>query len=208
MKHFLYFFLLINVPQIQADEIDLFILAGQSNMQGWRSNAANYPVDKDHLDKRIPFYFETINYTSSNQKWTTLKPQAGHFSSGHFGPEITFGRALLKTNLHPAIFKYSKGGSSIKTEWKAPYKLGLYDDMVASLRMAINELESQGHTVTPKAIIWIQGESDAINSKFATEYYWHLRKLLHHLRVNIIKNPKLRVILIVDEQQPPAQEER
>ena len=206
MKHFLTFFLLINAAQIQAAEIDLFILAGQSNMQGWRSDAAQYPVDRNHLDARIPFYFETINYTSSNQQWTTLKPQAGHFSSGHFGPEVTFGRALLKTKLKPAIFKYSKGGSSIKTDWKAPNKLGLYDDMVASLQTAIYKLENQGHTVTPKAIIWIQGESDAINTKFATEYYWHLRKLLHHLRVNVIRIPNLPVILSVDEQHPQVQQ--
>ena len=206
MKYFLSFLLLFTANKTQAENIDLFILAGQSNMQGWRSDAAHYPTDRHRFDARIPFYFETINYTSSNQQWTTLKPQAGHFSSGPFGPEITFARALLKTKLKPAIFKYSKGGSSLKTDWKSPNQSGLYDDMVASLEMAIYELESQGHTVTPRAIIWIQGESDAATPKLATEYYWHLRRLIHHLRVNIIRIPKLPVILSVDEQHPHVQQ--
>lgn len=190
-----------------ANNIDLFILAGQSNMQGWRSDAAQYPVDRYKLDNQIPFYFEAINYSSSGQQWKTLAPQAGHFRLGHFGPEVSFARALLKINLKPAIFKYSQGGSSLKSVWKAPGQLGLYDDMVASLHMAISEMEAHGHTVTPRAIIWIQGESDAVSKQFATEYYWHLRKMLHDLRTNVIHKPHLPVILSVDEQHPQVQQQ-
>jgi len=188
-----------------AKQIDLFIMAGQSNMQGWRSDAANYPVDHHQLDKRIPFYYEAIDYGSSNKQWKTLMPQVGHFKSGHFGPEVTFARALLKTKMNPAIFKFSSGGSSIKTDWKAPGKHGLYDQMINNLDLAIAEMEAQGHTVTPRAIIWIQGETDANTSQLANEYYWHLRKLLHHLRTNILRQPKLMVILSVDEQHPRVQ---
>ena len=189
-------------PLIHADDIDLFILAGQSNMQGWRSDAAQYPSDTQQLDKHIRFYFEAINYGSSGQLWQTLSPQIGHFASGHFGPEVTFARALLKSHFKPAIFKYSIGGSSLKTDWKAPGAKGLYDDMLTSLQLAINALELQGHTVTPRAIVWIQGESDAATKQLATEYYWHLRKMIHHLRTNVIHMPHLPVILSVDEQHP------
>ena len=191
---------------IHADNIDLFIMAGQSNMQGWRSDAAHYPRDIQKLDKRIPFYFEAINYGSSGQTWQTLTPQIGHFSSGHFGPEITFARALLNSHFKPAIFKYSIGGSSLKTMWKAPGAKGLYDDMVASLRIATNELKAQGHTVTPRAFVWIQGESDADNEQLATEYYWHLRNMIHHFRSNVVRDPLLPVILSVDEQHPRVQQ--
>jgi hypothetical protein len=198
--------ILFTYPLAHADNLDLFILAGQSNMQGWRSDAAQYPIDSQHLDKHIPFYFEALNYGSSGQAWQTLTPQIGHFASGHFGPEVTFARSLLKAGFKPAIFKYSLGGSSLKTEWKAPGAKGLYDDMVASLQIAINELEAQGHTVTPRAFVWIQGESDADNKQLATEYYWHLRKMLHHFRTNVIRNPHLPVILSIDEQHPHVQQ--
>jgi hypothetical protein len=207
--YFLIYILFISIftsPLVYAENIDLFILAGQSNMQGWRSDAAQYPVDKQQLDKRIPFYFEAINYGSSGQVWQTLTPQIGHFASGHFGPEVSFARSLLRSRFKPAIFKYSIGGSSLKTMWKAPGAKGLYDDMTASLRIAINELEAQGYTVTPRAFIWIQGESDADSQQLATEYYWHLRKMLHHFRTNVIRDPKLPVILSVDEQHPRVQQ--
>lgn len=185
-----------------AKQIDLFIMAGQSNMQGWRSDAAAYPYDSRKLDNKIPFYFEALHYSSSKKKWQTLGPQRGHFRKGHFGPEVTFARSLFSSHLHPAIFKYSSGGSSIKTDWKGPGGKGLYDDMVQNIKRAINELKAQGHL---RALVWIQGESDANNSQLANEYYWHLRKMLHHLRTNVLHKPQLPVILSVDEQHPRVQ---
>ena len=198
----LLFILPITTSTTQADNIDLFILAGQSNMQGWRSDAKDYPLDKQQLDARIPFYYETVGYGSSQQQWETLTSQPGHFKSGHFGPEVSFGRLLLKAGYTPAIYKYSLGGSSLKLDWKAPGQKGIYDKMIASLKTAIKALEAQGHTVTPRALIWIQGESDADNILLAKEYYWHLKKMLHHLRSNVIHNPHLPVVLSVDEQHP------
>lgn len=190
---------------LHAQEIDLFIMAGQSNMQGWRSDAAQYPVDRHSSDKQIPFYFEALDYSSSKQTWQTLSPQLGHFKQGHFGPEITFARALLRSNMQPAIFKYSSGGSSIKKQWKAPGHRGQYDDMVVHLKRAISQLQDQGYTVIPRALIWIQGESDAINLQLSQEYYWHLKKMLTHFRNNVIRQPNLPVILSVDEQHPRIQ---
>jgi len=201
------FILTLIQTAIYADNIDLFIMAGQSNMQGWRSDAAAYPRDKNHLDKRIPFYFKALNYDSSDKKWETLRPQKGHFKKGHFGPEITFSRALFKNkHLRPAIFKYSSGGTSLKKDWKTAGKGGLYDDMTRNLKKAIKELEAQGHKVTPRAIVWIQGESDADNEKLASEYYWHLKRMLTHLRNNVLHQPNLPVILSVDEQHPRVQQ--
>ena len=200
------FYIFIITPVLYADNIDLFILAGQSNMQGWRSDAKQYPADKKQLDSRIPFYYETIGYDSSQKQWGILKPQLGHFQSGHFGPEITFGRALLKTGHVPAIFKYSLGGSSLKLDWKAPGQQGIYDNMVSSIKTAIQTLKAQGHAVTPRAIIWIQGESDADSVQLSTEYYWHLKKMLKHLRNSVIRHPSTPVILSVDEQHPRVQQ--
>ena len=202
MKFILYLFLHIFTFATHAGQIDLFIMAGQSNMQGWRSDAAQYPPDPGYQDAKIPFYFEALNYSSTNEKWATLGPQLGHFQEGHFRPEISFARALTSTNMHPAVFKYSSGGTSIKTNWKAPGQNGLYDDMVRNIYKAIHELKNQGHTVVPRAFVWIQGESDANNPQLANEYYWHLKKMLQHLRNNVLKSPYLPVILSVDEQHP------
>jgi len=201
-------FLISNVVSnvVFANQIDLFIMAGQSNMQGWRSDAARYPVDTWKADDRIPFYFEAVKYSSSNKQWITLKPQAGHFRAGHFGPEVTFARAALSAHFHPAIFKYSSGGSNLKYDWKAPGHHAMYDDMVVNLKQAIQLLKEQGHTVVPRAIIWIQGESDAQNDNLANEYYGNLKRMLHHLRSNVLHKPRLPVILSVDEQHPQVKQ--
>jgi len=190
---------------LYAQQVDLFIMGGQSNMQGWRSDAAQYPRDPKSLDSTIPFYFEALNYSSSNSIWQNLGPQLGHFKQGHFGPEVTFARALANTNMYPAIFKYSSGSSSIKEQWKAPGHGGQYDDMVKHLKNAIQQLESEGFTVVPQAFIWIQGESDANTQQLSQEYYWHLKRMLTHFRNNILKMPDLPVILSVDEQHPRVQ---
>lgn len=187
---------------VDAKQLDLFILAGQSNMQGWRSDAAQYPIDKRNQDSQIPFYFEALDYSSSNNNWQTLGSQLGHFKQGHFGPEVTFARALKQSNMNPVIFKYSSGSSSIKMQWKAPGQRGQYDDMIVHLKQAIQQLKKQGHTVVPRAFVWIQGESDANNQQLSQEYYWHLKKLLTHLRNNVLRKPTLPVILSVDEQHP------
>lgn len=200
MKYIHIILLLLISTSTYAKQINLFIMAGQSNMQGWRSNAARYPADPHHNDAKIPFYFEALNYSSSKKKWQTLSPQAGHFRAGHFGPEITFARAAYNAHLNPAIFKYSSGSSSLKYNWKAPGHHGMYDDMITNLKRAIQNLKAQGHTVVPRAIIWIQGESDAKNNQLANEYYGNLKRMLHHLRSNVLRKPRLPVILSVDEQ--------
>ena len=205
MKLVLCLYLHLFTFNVSAEQYDLFILAGQSNMQGWRSDAAQYPIDIKVKDESIPFYFEALNYSSSNSHWQTLGPQLGHFQQGHFGPEVSFAHALSRANYLPAIFKYSSGSSSIKNEWKSPGHHGQYDDMVKHLKLAIHSLEAEGHSVTPRAFIWVQGESDAENQQLANEYYWHLKKMLTHLRNSVLKSPNFPIILSVDEQHPRVQ---
>ena len=205
MKLFLCLILQLFTFNLQAQQIDLFIMAGQSNMQGWRSDAAQYPIDRRAEDINIPFYFEALDYSSSNQTWQNLGPQLGHFKQGHFGPEVTFARALFRENMYPAIFKYSSGSSSLKEQWKAPGHHGQYDDMVRHLKGAIQQLKADGFTVVPRAFVWIQGESDANTDQMSNEYYWHLKRLITHLRNNVLRQPDLPVILSVDEQHPRVQ---
>ena len=203
LKKLLFSVWLLSSPSLVfADEIDLFIMGGQSNMQGWRSDAAQYPQKGIIMDADIPFYWEAVDYASSKGEWQTLGSQAGHFSKGHFGPEVTFARQLKRSKLNPAIFKYSFGSSNLRDVWKAPGKKGLYDKMTQQVQRAIKQLESEGHHVNIRAFIWIQGESDADTDKLAKAYYYNLRTLVHHFRHNIVRVPDLPVLLSVDEQHP------
>lgn len=194
--------LLLTVFTAHADTIDLHVMGGQSNMQGWRSDAQFYPHDPHHHDAQIPFYFEAVDYASTHHRWETLRPQAGHFLKGHFGPEVTFARAVKNYGFKPAIFKFSFGSSSLEAVWKGPGQGGLYDRMIRELQHSINLLKQQGHQVKIRSFTWIQGETDAKNDQWADRYYANLKRLIHHFRRNIAHDHRLPVILGVDEQHP------
>lgn len=185
-----------------APGIQLHILAGQSNAQGWRGDGAQYPADPDGLDARIPFFYFSPAIGSSDGKWSTLGPQKGLFPQGHFGPEISFARALKKQGGEIALFKYTRGSTGLDKNWKAPGARGLYDDMVAKLREAVALLEKDGQKVTLASFTWIQGESDADTPEHADAYRGHLEKLIGDFRANVAHNSTLPFILGVDEQHP------
>jgi hypothetical protein len=180
--------------------VQLHILAGQSNAQGWRGDAAAYPADPEGLDARIPFFYFSPNIGSSDGKWVTLGAQKGLFPQGHFGPEVGFARALKKRGGEIALFKYTRGSTGLDKNWKAPGAKGLYDDMVVKLREAIALLEKGGQKVTIASFTWIQGESDADTPEHADAYRGHLEKLIGDFRGNVAHNSALPFILGMDEQ--------
>lgn len=171
-------------------------------MQGWQGNAQGYPADPDGADQRILFYWNTPQHSASNNEWTHLQAQGGRFSAGHFGPEITFSRSLLKAKYKPAIFKYSLGSASLAEHWKGPGEGGMYDQMVSELGKAVAQLSGQGHTVRFRALVWIQGESDAKPENQTESYGQRLSNIIRGFRENIAQDPNLPVILGVDEQHP------
>ena len=187
---------------LRASTIDLHIMAGQSNMQGWRSDAKSYPSDFNQFDAQIPFYYEAVDYSSSQRYWDNLRPQEGHFLKGHFGPEVTFARSVKEYGFNPAIFKFSYGSSSIETVWKSPGQNGLYDRMIRELQLSIRLLKQMGHQVNIRSFTWIQGESDASNDVLASHYYVNLKRMINHFRNAVARDPSLPIILGVDEQHP------
>lgn len=187
---------------VKAETIDLHVMAGQSNMQGWRSDSKFYPPDPQKQDGQIPFYFEAVDYSSSQRFWDTMRSQEGHFLKGHFGPEVTFARSIKSYGFNPAIFKFSFGSSSIETIWKAPGQSGLYDRMIRELKHSISLLQQEGHQVNIRSFTWIQGETDASSDILASHYYNNLKRMLHHFRNNVAADRSLPVILGVDEQHP------
>lgn len=194
------------IPELPFPElgqkVDLFVLGGQSNAQGWRGDAAQYPIDTLLLDRYVGLSYTYVDNTSSNGRWIQMQPQEGLFMSGHFGPEVSFGRRLKAYGLNPAIFKYTCGGTSINSFWKTPGAGGKYDALVSDLKTDIATLEKLGYTVNIRGFIWIQGEADAANATIANEYYAKLLSIVTDFRQNVAKNNNLPIILGVDEQYP------
>ncbi|MFT4567719.1 MAG: hypothetical protein ACI9FN_002686, partial [Saprospiraceae bacterium] len=197
---FVFLFLLGYYEMSSQDTLDLFILAGQSNAQGWTGDAEKYPTDELRLDKDILLNWTFYNNESSNGKWVSMQAQKGRYPRGHFGPEVSFSRELLKAGYNPAIFKFCLGATGLARDWKAPGEGGIYDDMVIQLTEAILRLESAGRVVKVQGLIWIQGETDAGSEDAANSYYDNLKRLITHLRTTVLEEPHLKIILGVDEQ--------
>jgi len=187
-------------PILRAEDIDLFVLAGQSNMQGWQGNAESYPADPNGIDGKVRFYWETPTISSSGGKWTFLRAQGGLFPKGHFGREVTFARLLVMNGHNVAVFKYSLGSTGLAYVWKAPGQYGMYDEMIVELRKALTLLQARGHKITIRALVWIQGESDAESKELADEYGSRLKLLIDHFRTKVAIDNRLPIILGVDEQ--------
>ncbi len=185
---------------VGSEEIALFVMAGQSNMQGWQGNAEGYPADPTGIDRRVRFWWDTPTISSSGGEWTFLQPQGGRFPKGHFGPEVSFARLLVMNGQNIAIFKYSLGSTSLAHVWKAPGQSGMYDQMVDALNTALAKLRGQGHRITLKALVWIQGESDADGEELADGYGERLRRLIDDFRTKVGGDARLPIILGVDEQ--------
>ena len=188
------------------ENLDLFIWAGQSNAQGWMGDAAYYPKEGKELDDSILLNWTFAGHTSSEGRWVRMVPQEGRFPTGHFGPEVSFGRELKKAGFNPAIFKYTRGGTGLARDWKSPGEGGIYDSMVKDLKTAIQKLEEKGYRVNVSGLIWIQGETDAGNEEASETYYQNLKRLIEHLRNDVLNQPDLKILVGVDEQHPFVKE--
>ncbi len=182
--------------------MDVFIMGGQSNMQGRQGNAEQYPLDPSNLDREILFYWVTPGFGSSEGQWSHMQPQPGCFPCGHFGPEVTFARRLQETGSHPAIFKFSRGATSLAKDWLTRGEKALYDQMDLEYRKALSFLKAQGYPVNLRAFVWIQGESDAETAEMSEGYFARLTRLVKDVREHLAGDPSLPVILGLDEQHP------
>ena len=192
-------FSILSFTSIAQEEIDLIVWAGQSNALGRQGDAAGYPEDVDNVDNQIRFNWNVAGVNNSDG-WVTMQPQVGYFADGHFGPEVTFSRKLALAGHNTAVFKYTKGATSIFQHWGGPGEGGIYDNMISDLNTAISILENEGHTVNVLGLVWIQGESDSNSQDAASAYFDNLNDIINDFRNNVIENPELPVILGVDEQ--------
>ncbi len=201
MKFFISFCLLASSFIASASNIDLFVLAGQSNAQGYTSFAKDYPVDPTIDNKIRLFWYNDWAFPISSSEWISMQPQPRNTSGDSiWGPEVTFSRKLKQKGYHPAVFKYAVPGSSIAKNWKTPGEGGLYDNLKRQLDASIKLLEGQGHRVSICGFIWIQGEYDSYNASDANSYKNRLISIINDFRQ--IYGEQIPFILGVDEQYP------
>ncbi|MEM9365480.1 MAG: sialate O-acetylesterase [Planctomycetota bacterium] len=186
-----------------AEHYDVYLLAGQSNMDG-RGSASDL-TEADQL----PFVNAIIFYRNAKQTSQTWCPLSTGFSvppkfkgdlpSSTFGPEIGFTRILMEHSPEQkiALIKGSQGGTSLKEDWKPGTKGDLrsqgpqYADFIETIAMATEQLSRQGDSWALRGLLWHQGESDSKSSQAdyqrrLTEFIRRLREDLDHAELPIV----------------------
>lgn len=198
----------------KATDINLIVVAGQSNCQGFDTLAEDLvpmPMDKDILfmfdTHGEPKYDNGFHNSSSYGQWTTLRTQPNGVPSvkngaidsytfrtktGGFGPEISIARSLSNqgmTNLAVLKFAFASSGFAGK-HWNPGDELNTA--FMSRYDQAVKKLQDQGYRVHTKAVFWHQGESDENNSNYPKQFMVFVNDIRRKW-----KNPNLPFITAV-----------
>jgi hypothetical protein len=142
----------------------IFVLAGQSNMQGRGAT------------KDLP---DALKTQPSNVRYYTHGRESTIGKYHYFGPEVNFAHLIAKTfpNDNVIIIKTAASGSSI-TQWLPGEPL--YDALLRQVKFVVDPAEAD-----IQAVVWMQGETDAKDEKLANAYKQNLKALIDGLRKDL-----------------------
>ena len=178
-----------------GDHYDLYLLAGQSNMDGRGLISELSEEQQKPVDQAIIFY---RNAKVSSDHWQPLKPgfslppkYRGKLPAPTFGLEIGFARAMRKAQPETklALIKGSKGGTNLRADWFPGAKEDeasqgpQYQDFIKTIQLATAELTRRGDTFSIRGLLWHQGEADKKSS--AKAYARRLNRLINRIREDV-----------------------
>lgn len=212
----------VALPEPEAadrKQVDLLIVAGQSNAVGADTDPGEMLTNP--ADQHIMFWWKCgdpppdEHDSTSGGKWTHLQAQPlgnpkkprqgrqyGNFAhpDGGFGPEINFARTLYaKENKPLAVIKVAFSGTGLRRDWDhtAPGEAGAcYRSLISETRMAIEAARKSGIELRPRALGWVQGESDA-NANDSVIYARNLDAMLTAVRKEL-DVPRLAALIAVN----------
>ncbi|MBT2623276.1 sialate O-acetylesterase [Chryseobacterium sp. ISL-6] len=214
MRNLKIFVLLIFPALLFSQKIRVFILAGQSNMNGFGYNK-DLPDDLKSFKEVYIFQGNSVPDGDLNGgigKWEVLKPGNGtgfktdgriNILSDRFGLELSLAKRLkeLFPNDKIALIKYAREGTSIDSLAKGDFgcwdsdfhgKNGInqYDNFLKTVKNAFSETDIDGNgkkdEIVPSGILWMQGEGDAgYSEEIADHYYDHLKILMNQIRATL-----------------------
>lgn len=215
MKNLKIFLLLFLPALFYTQKIRVFILAGQSNMNGFGYNK-DLPNDLKTFKDVYIFQGNSVpdgDLNGGTGKWDVLKPGNGtgfktdgktNQLSDRFGPELSFAKRLkeLFPNDKIALIKYAREGTSIDSVarggfgcWDANFhgKNGInqYDNFLKTVKNALAQTDIDGNgkkdEIVPSGILWMQGEGDASHDEaIANRHYGHLKVLMNQMRAALL----------------------
>jgi len=156
----------------------VILLAGQSNMVGLGRVAQLAPADRAAVDDVLIYYNASVHNHPLARTWRPLEPGFGA-TEALFGPELGLARALrARWPDRPLAFvKVAEGGTGLYDRWSPGQDLfRLFQGETARALGLLDE----PHQVV--GMIWMQGESDAIEGPTAQAYLNNFAAFVHQTR--------------------------
>lgn len=197
-------------PTEKRGEIDVFLVAGQSNAHGWGVDVAQLSADNRHYADS-PSPNALLAYMQKNRpdplysvgSPAQLSTQGAGFGGNvdGFGPELSVGSDLAEGLKKPiAVLKYTVGSAGLITNFR---KYGaadpnpanhLYGPMIEFFQRSLQQLRDQGYTPRLRALFWLQGESDSGDARSALGYAKAIAQFISDLRSDL-GTPGMKVFL-------------
>jgi hypothetical protein len=193
-----------------ASEVDVYLLSGQSNMQGVAKVAElpkNFPAELPHA------------WFWQGERFETIVPGKTKTSAreGEFGPELGFAWEMAATARPIYLIKYSASGMPLYHGWNGnawagndhapkrrnfypgesmqdPNQGTLYLAMLKQFQAGLAVLRAQGDEPTVRSFLWMQGEQDSKHEHSATLYGESLRRLQQRLTDDLKLKSTLPVV--------------
>lgn len=160
----------------------VFLLAGQSNMEGAGAVSSRLPASiRDRLPRDVQLF--------EDDDWRTLLWQ------DHFGPEVGFVRELapVPAGDRLVLCKVARGGSNLHYDWHPERATGgmgerylgpLYPKLIAAYTSVAAPLERSDERWECAGLLWMQGERDAVFETMARAYAVNLETLIAAVRAD------------------------
>ncbi len=206
-----------------AQPVKVFILAGQSNMEGQATvdltgkdynegrgtlvaimddpaKKAKFAHLRDANGKWVARDDVRVRYQRENQPLLEGPLSVGFsvYGDHHFGPELQFGHVVgdaLAENV--LLIKTAWGGKSLGIDFRPPSSGGTvgscYPLMIAQVREALADLEKGGTDYELAGFVWWHGWNDFCDPKLVPEYEANLVNLIRDVRKDL-GVPKLPVV--------------
>jgi hypothetical protein len=190
--------------ELQAPEtgkkIKVFLLAGQSNMEG-RADGAKLTIrDKEGLAKvqeRIQLAFNDQPIRALNAVKPSTEIAEIYRRNLIFGPELFFGIALGEAWPEEKLLfiKLAAGATSLYGCWNPDWSADkaaamgeadeapLYGALTAYVKQVLSGYDATEYEIC--AMLWVQGETDSANEVAAAAYGDTLRNLVARLRQDL-----------------------
>ena len=212
------------LPAARAVEpVKVFILAGQSNMQGQGVVSMDHP---EHYNGGKGNLVWSMEHSASKEQMRHLRDADGRWverddvtvwykqrdkvrqgkltvgytgygGSTHIGPELQFGHIVGDTfKEHVLIIKTAWGGKSLQVDFRPPSAGG---DTGPYYKQMIAEVREALASLEDRpyelaGFVWMQGWNDMINKEATDEYADNLVHLARDIRAEF-KSPKLPIVV-------------